>query len=115
MFLSLINHSNGYLPRDISLLTQLAGVQSIKRFHSNHSQESDLKQICLTFDDFRDSLNEISPSVIKAYTTDIPKIKWGDIGGMEDVKTHLIECIMWPIMYPQVHWLLCVYLISFVC
>jgi transitional endoplasmic reticulum ATPase len=28
-------------------------------------------------------------------------VKWEDIGGLEDVKQELRECIEWPLKYPE--------------
>ncbi|XP_072937165.1 uncharacterized protein [Epargyreus clarus] len=44
------------------------------------------------------------PRLVEDVTKDVEKAKafdiWGPVGGMEDVKQELTECIFWPIMYP---------------
>ncbi|XP_045511371.1 peroxisome biogenesis factor 1 isoform X1 [Colias croceus] len=44
------------------------------------------------------------PRLVEDITKDSEKAKdfdiWGPLGGMEDVKQQLTECLFWPIMYP---------------
>ncbi|KAI5640640.1 ATPase family associated with various cellular activities (AAA) domain-containing protein [Phthorimaea operculella] len=44
------------------------------------------------------------PRLVEGITKDMEKANefdiWGPVGGLEDVKQELTECIFWPIMYP---------------
>lgn len=44
-------------------------------------------------------LAHIRPSALREVSVTIPKTKWGDIGGYEDVKEQLKEAVLWPIQY----------------
>ena len=43
----------------------------------------------------------MEPSAIREVFTEIPDVKWDDVGGLEDVKRMLMEVIEWPFKYPE--------------
>ena len=50
-------------------------------------------------DDFREALKEVEPSAIREVFTEVPDVKWEDVGGLEEVKRVLKETIEWPLKY----------------
>jgi len=48
-----------------------------------------------------DALREIEPSAMREVLIEIPKVKWEDVGGLENVKRELKECVEWPLKYPE--------------
>lgn len=52
--------------------------------------------------DFESALPSISPSAIKEFLIEIPKVSWEDIGGLEEVKRLLIENIVYGITKREV-------------
>ncbi|XP_026726709.1 peroxisome biogenesis factor 1 [Trichoplusia ni] len=50
------------------------------------------------------SPDDPKPRLVEDVTKDLEKANefdiWGPVGGLEDVKQELTECIFWPIMYP---------------
>uniref|UniRef100_A0A2A4K7I3 Peroxisomal ATPase PEX1 n=1 Tax=Heliothis virescens TaxID=7102 RepID=A0A2A4K7I3_HELVI len=52
----------------------------------------------------KSSPNEPKPRLVEDITKDEEKASefdiWGPVGGLEEVKQELTECIFWPIMYP---------------
>ena len=47
------------------------------------------------------ALTKVKPSSLKHITLEIPKIKWYDIGGYEDVKQQLKESVTLPLEHPE--------------
>jgi transitional endoplasmic reticulum ATPase len=56
----------------------------------------------ITTDDFRGALKDIEPSALRDVFVEIPKVKWEDVGGLEDVKQKLKEAVELPIKKPEV-------------
>lgn len=55
----------------------------------------------LTPTDFIAALPLVSPSGLREVAVEVPKVKWGDIGGMESVKQSLREVVEWPLRHPE--------------
>lgn len=52
--------------------------------------------------DFLDALPRVRPSAIRELTVEVPKVRWLDIGGMDEVKQSLREVVEWPLQHPEV-------------
>ncbi|KAH9607922.1 hypothetical protein KSS87_023358 [Heliosperma pusillum] len=57
------------------------------------TQEHQLK---ITFEDFERARMKIRPSAMREVVLEVPKVKWKDIGGQEEVKAQLMEAVEWP-------------------
>ncbi|KAK2195287.1 bifunctional P-loop containing nucleoside triphosphate hydrolase/AAA+ ATPase domain/AAA ATPase [Babesia duncani] len=57
----------------------------------------------LTRDNFMEALKYTKPSALKELTIEIPKVKWDDIGGYQNVKSILKECVEYPRLYSGVY------------
>jgi len=60
-----------------------------------------LLELEVTMDDFLEALKEVEPSAIREVFTEIPDVKWNDVGGLEEIKRVLKETIEWPLRYPD--------------
>ena len=60
-----------------------------------------LNKIKVTRDDFFGALWTVEPSALREVIVEIPKVKWDDIGGLEKVKTELMESIELPLKEPE--------------
>ena len=47
------------------------------------------------------ALRRVPPSALREVVVEVPKVEWGDIGGMEGVKQSLQEVVEWPLRYPH--------------
>jgi transitional endoplasmic reticulum ATPase len=52
--------------------------------------------------DFDNAYKEITPTAMREVYIEVPTVHWGDVGGLEDVKQHLIESVEWPLKTPEV-------------
>ncbi|XP_021744535.1 calmodulin-interacting protein 111-like isoform X2 [Chenopodium quinoa] len=50
----------------------------------------------ITFEDFERARMKIRPSAMREIILEIPKVKWEDVGGQEEVKAQLMEAVEWP-------------------
>lgn len=44
---------------------------------------------------------EAKPLSISDLLVEVPKVKWDEIGGNEDIKFQVRQCVEWPLKYPQ--------------
>ena len=52
-------------------------------------------------EDFQDALALVEPSAIREVFTEVPDVRWSDVGGLEAAKRVLKELIEWPLMHPD--------------
>lgn len=81
-----------YTGSDLDLIISIASVKCI---------EEKRKQLLL--DDLKVAASKVKPSAMREIKLEVPAVYWSDIGGMESVKTKLIECLVWPIKYKHIY------------
>ncbi|KAG0594421.1 hypothetical protein M758_UG075600 [Ceratodon purpureus] len=81
-----------------SLCTALESVQLDPAVSQGPEELDKIKEAALTVnsDDFEVAKTRVRPSAMREVMLEIPKVRWSDIGGMEDVKQHLQEAVIWP-------------------
>jgi transitional endoplasmic reticulum ATPase len=52
--------------------------------------------------DFDNAYKEITPTAMREVYIEVPTVHWDDVGGLDDVKQHLIEAVEWPLKTPEV-------------
>ena len=100
--------THGYTGADISSLTKEAAMKVLRRIlpKIDLSQEfippEILDNLKVTRDDFFNALREIRPSALREVFIERPNIRWGDIGGLENVKKELKEAVELPLKSPEI-------------
>ena len=51
--------------------------------------------------DFKEALKDVEPSALREVMVEIPKTKWDQVGGLEEVKQKLKETVEWPLTNPE--------------
>jgi len=103
--LSQITH--GFVGADLEALcreaamTALRGIFPSIDFELEEIPYETLLKLEVTMDDFMEALKEVEPSAIREVFTEIPDVKWDDVGGLEEVKGVLTETIEWPLEHPD--------------
>ena len=101
--LSEITH--GFVGADLEALSREAAMTTLRKIFPNIDFEleeipyEDLMKLQVTMDDFMEALKEVEPSAIREVFTEIPDVKWDDVGGLAEVKRVLMETIEWPLKY----------------
>ncbi|ODS34281.1 MAG: transitional endoplasmic reticulum ATPase [Candidatus Scalindua rubra] len=99
--------THGFVGADLEALAREAAMAALRKilpkvdFELAHIPYETLLELQVTMDNFMEALKEIGPSAIREVFVEIPNVKWSDIGGLVDVKKHLIEAIEWPLEYPE--------------
>lgn len=100
--------THGFVGADLEALCREAAMTVLRKLMPRIEMEADyipyetLLEMEVTMDDFMEALKEVEPSAIREVFTEIPDVKWGDVGGLDDVKRVLMETIEWPLRYPEV-------------
>jgi len=88
--LSEITH--GFVGADLEALCREAAMTTLRKIFPNIDFEledipyEDLMSLQITMDDFGEALKEVEPSAIREVFTEIPDVKWDDVGGLTNVK-----------------------------
>ena len=101
--LSEITH--GFVGADLEALSREAAMTTLRKifpsidFELEEIPYNTLMQLQVTMDDFMEAMKEVEPSAIREVFTEIPDVKWSDVGGLTEVKRVLSETIEWPLKY----------------
>jgi len=99
--------THGFVGADLEALCREAAMSALRRlmpdidFGQARVPYEQLMNLEVTSSDFTSALTEVEPSAIREVFTEIPDVKWEDVGGLEEVKHLLIEAIEWPLKYGQ--------------
>jgi len=99
--------THGFIGADLEALSREAAMITLRKIMPKIEFEADyipyelLLELEVTMDDFTEALKEVEPSAIREVFTEIPDVKWSDVGGLEEVKRVLKETIEWPLKYPD--------------
>ena len=100
--------THGFVGADLYSLAKEAAMIVLRRVLPDFKLAEDepipkevLEQLYITQKDFREALKVVRPSAMREVLVEIPNIRWSDIGGLEEVKQHLIEAVEWPIKRPE--------------
>lgn len=98
----------GHVGADIENLAKEAAMSALRRVlpEIKWKEEEELprevmEKLVVKKDDFDNALRLVEPSAMREVLVEIPKVKWEDVGGLEDVKQMLDEMIEWPLKNPQ--------------
>lgn len=103
--LSQITH--GFVGADLEALCREAAMITLRGIFPNIDFELEeipyetLLKLEVTMDDFMEALKEVEPSAIREVFTEIPDVRWSDVGGLENIKSVLQEAIEWPLKYSR--------------
>ncbi|MBN2518159.1 MAG: CDC48 family AAA ATPase, partial [Candidatus Altiarchaeota archaeon] len=98
----------GYSGADISALTKEAAMRALRGIMPELKKAKEgiskdlLDKMKVTASDFHDAMKKVEPSSMREVLVEIPRIKWGDIGGLGNVKDELKETVEWPLKYSDV-------------
>ncbi len=99
----------GYVGADISGLAKEAAMHALRRVIPEISSLKEgepipkeiLEKLKVTKDDFDYALRMVQPSGMREVLIEIPKVKWEDVGGLEEVKEALKESVELPLKNPE--------------
>lgn len=99
--------THGFVGADLEALCKEAAMLCLRRlmadvdFGQRPLPYEQLARLVVDMDDFQAALAEIEPSAIREVFVEVPDVRWGDVGGLDEVKQRLIEALEWPLQHPQ--------------
>ena len=99
--------THGFVGADLEALCREAAMVTLRKIMPKIEFEADyipydlLSELEVTMNDFLEALKEVEPSAIREIFTEVPDVKWADVGGLEEAKRVLMETIEWPLKYPE--------------
>ncbi len=99
--------THGFVGADLAALAREAAMNALRRYLPEIDLDKPiptevLRKMEVTMRDFKQALKSIEPSALREVLIEIPKVKWEDIGGLEEVKQRLKEAVEWPLKNPKV-------------
>jgi transitional endoplasmic reticulum ATPase len=101
--------THGFSGADLAALAREAAMSALRRaiqsglidLNQSTIPPEALEKIKVTMADFLNALREIIPSALREIHVEVPRVRWEDIGGLENVKQELREAVEWPLKYPD--------------
>ncbi|XP_048045228.1 ATPase family protein 2 homolog isoform X2 [Megalobrama amblycephala] len=100
----LADAAHGYVGADLAAVCKEAGLHALRRVLGSRPALSDVQvmnSVKVTTSDLRLAMTEVKPSAMREVAIDVPKVRWSDIGGMEEVKLALKQAVDWPLRHPE--------------
>ena len=96
--------SSGYTGADIENLCREAAMNSLADVLPDMEEDaaSDADRpfaVSVRMEDFLEALRNVHPSAIREIVAEIPRTSWEDVGGLEEVKSELVESVIWPMKH----------------
>lgn len=99
--------THGFVGADLQSLAREAAMARLRRvfakldFDLEYLPEETLDGLTVEMEDFQQALALVEPSAIREVFTEIPDVRWEDVGGLQQIKQLLEESIQWPLRYPD--------------
>ncbi len=102
----LANITHGFVGADLAALAREAAMKALRRYLPEIDLDQPipaqiLEKMRVIKEDFKEALKEVEPSALREVLVEIPRVGWEDVGGLEDVKRHLVEAVEMPIKNPE--------------
>lgn len=99
--------THGFLGADLASLCREAAMLCARDllpkldFAHAHLPEEVLAVIKVEMRHFEQAQNEIDLSTTRQVDTEVPNVRWDEVGGLEEVKRILREAVEWPLKYAE--------------
>ncbi|MDB5694857.1 MAG: family ATPase [Sphingomonas bacterium] len=97
----------GFVGADLAALTREAAIEAVRRIMPQLNLEERtippevLDQLSVTRDDFLGALKRVQPSAMREVMVEAPRVRWEDVGGLDDAQMRLKEGVELPLKDPE--------------
>lgn len=95
----------GFVGADLQALCREAALVALRRFLAAEAsgEPMPLSDLRVTMDDFLCAARDVEPSALREFPVEVPRITFGDVGGLAAAKAHLSKFVIWPLRYPGLY------------
>ena len=99
--------THGFVGADLAALCREAAMVTLRVIAEEIPLDAEfipfelLSRLEVSMQDFLDALSEVEPSALREVYTEVPDVRWDDVGGLEEAKATLKQIIEWPLRYPE--------------
>ena len=103
----LADRTHGFVGADIAAVAREAAMHRLRTVLPEINLEEEtipqqtLEKLIVDQNDFEEALKMVHPSSLREVMLEIPRVKWEDIGGLENIKQELKEAVEWPLKQPE--------------
>ncbi|HLF75919.1 MAG TPA: CDC48 family AAA ATPase [Dehalococcoidia bacterium] len=97
--------THGFVGADLAALCREAAMVTLRKIAEDIPLEAEfipfdiLARLEVTMSDFLEALAEVEPSALRELFTEVPDVKWEEVGGLDEAKSMLKQIIEWPLEY----------------
>jgi len=101
------SETHGFVGSDVASLCAEAAMQQIReKMHlvdldAEKIDSKVLNSLKISRQNFEYAVSVSDPSSLRETVVQNPNVSWDDVGGLEQVKTELRECVQFPVEYPE--------------
>jgi transitional endoplasmic reticulum ATPase len=88
----------GFVAADLQALCREAALRAAQRISQSGIVDA---APAVTHADFLAALDVVRPSAVEQSSLEVADVSLDDVGGMAEVKRHLVETVVWPLAYPE--------------
>jgi transitional endoplasmic reticulum ATPase len=99
--------THGFVGADIESLTKESAMKSLRRYLPEIDLDEEevppslIDRMIIKREDFEGALKDVEPSALREVIVELPKINWGDVGGLQSAKQDVKESVEWPLNNPE--------------
>ncbi|WXG40403.1 MAG: CDC48 family AAA ATPase [Candidatus Freyarchaeum deiterrae] len=103
----LADRTHGFVGADLAAVAREAAMNRLRivlpeiNLEEETIPQETLEKLVVDQNDFEEALKMVHPSSLREVMLEIPRVKWEDIGGLENIKQELIEAVEWPLKHPE--------------
>ena len=97
----------GFVGADLAALAREAAIEAVRRIMPKLNLEERvippevLDQLSVTREDFLEALKRVQPSAMREVMVEAPRVRWEDVGGLDDAQMRLKEGVELPLKNPD--------------
>ncbi len=97
----------GFVGADLSALAREAAIEAVRRIMPRLDLEKGtippevLDTLAVTREDFLEALKRVQPSAMREVMVEAPRVRWEDVGGLDDAQMRLKEGVELPLKDPD--------------
>jgi transitional endoplasmic reticulum ATPase len=100
------NKTHGYVGADLEAVAKEGAMSVLRRVLPEIDLDEEIpsdvmEKLVVDREDMMDGIRKVQPSAMREVMVEVPKVSWGDVGGLAGTQEKLEEMVEWPQKYPE--------------